>query len=207
METYFDERTGKNLIVRPDAYVYKNVFQDDYFNELKDYLLNLKNNHRRMFNFDENFGRLTYHTDFAPPDCMFRESLFNLVPLAKEIFKDDTLEASYGIFSAYKGYKARLYEHIDDNACTYTIDLGVQHIDSWPLVVEGKEFTVEPNDAIIYYGEDQYHWRPVFPNPKTNEVCVIFYHFVGADHWSRKFGRQYHQTVKEEIDRYRNQIT
>jgi len=185
--------------------VYENLFEDTYFNSLKDYLFDLKLKNRRAFQFDENFGRLTYHTDFAPPDCLFKASLSRLVPLAKEIFKDDTIEASYGIFSVYKGYKARLYEHIDDNACTYTIDLSVGHIDPWPLVVEDKEFTVEPNNAIIYYGEDQYHWRPDFPNPKTNEVSVIFYHFVGADHWSRTFGKQYHQTVKEKINRHRNQ--
>lgn len=206
METYFDKRTGRNLTLRPDAFVYEGVFDVSYFNSLKDYLLNLRNNNRPLFIYDEGFGRLTYHTQNSGPDCMLRESLEKLVPLAKELFLDDTIEASYAIFSTYRGYKARLFEHVDDNACTYTIDVSIDHKDAWPLFVEGKEFTVDPNDAIIYYGEDQYHWRPDFPNPKTNEVSVIFYHFVPGNHWSKTIGQAHHSVIRKKEQEYRESL-
>lgn len=205
-DTYFDERSGRYLYLRPDAYLHKDTFDLEYFNSLKSYLLNLRNNDRQKFVFDSNFGRLTYHSDFAPDGCLMVESHHKLTPLARKLFNNETIEPSYCIFAVYKGYKARLYEHVDDNACRYTIDLSVYHEKPWPLFVEGEEFIAEPNQSVVYYGEDQYHWRPRFTDPKNNEVGVIFYHFVDENHWFKKNGRDYHSRILKDSSRYRNGI-
>lgn len=181
-ETYYDLASGANLFVRPDAYVYGGLFEDQYFNDLKSYLLDLKENDTR-FVYDTGFGRKTHHSNVADPKGLLVQSHEKLLPIARELFGNPDLEKSYCIYSVYKGYKARLFKHIDDNACTYTIDLMIHYKTNWPLVVEGQELFADENEAIVYYGEDQYHWRPRFPDPKYNEVGVIFYHFVDKDHW------------------------
>lgn len=203
-DSYFDERSGRNLYIRPDAFLHKETFESSYFDYLKSYLLDLRNNQRKKFIFDSTFGRLTYHSDFAPDDCLMVESHRKLTPLARKLFGNETIEPSYCIFAVYKGYKARLYEHVDDNACRYTIDMSLYHKNPWPLFVEGLEFVAEPNESVVYYGEDQYHWRPRFTDPGNNEVGVIFYHFVDEDHWFKKKGRDYHRKIINESSDYRN---
>jgi len=181
-EKYYDEITGEYLFVRPDPFVLENVFEENYFQELKNYLYK-KKEEREGFIYDVNFGRSTYHSSLARDGEIFIDSANKLVPIAKKLFDSDQLEFSYCIFSVYRGHKANLYYHVDDNACTYTIDLCVHQNTPWPLFVAGHEFVVDENQAICYYGEDQYHWREKFPDPKTNEVSMIFYHFVDKDHW------------------------
>lgn len=83
----------------------------------------------------------------------------------------------------YRGFKARLPRHVDDNACTYTIDLCLSHKTQWPIYVEGQEMHLEQNQAVCYYGEDQYHWREKFPDPANNQVQMIFFHFAEPEHW------------------------
>lgn len=195
-KTYYDHASGSNLFIRPSAYVYSGLFEDQYFNNLKSYLLDLKENNT-CFKYDIGFGRKTHHSTDADPESIFIKSHEKLVPLAREIFNNPNIEKSYCIYSVYKGYKARLFKHIDDNACTYTIDLMIHYNDNWPLVVEGEELLAEENEAIVYYGEDQYHWRPRFPNPKQNEVGVIFYHFVDKDHWFFTNEKSMSQIVNE----------
>lgn len=204
-ETYFDKFSGSNLTVRPPAYVLKNVFEEDYFKSLKNYLLDIKSK-KENFVYDIGFGRTTHHSNIADPDSIFIDSHDRLLPVAREIFGNQNIEKSYCIYSVYKGHKARLFKHIDDNACTYTIDLTVHYNELWPIVVEGKELSPEENEAVIYYGEDQYHWRPRFPNPKNNEVGVIFYHFVDKDHWFFKEGPGYMSTIVAAREKYRSKF-
>lgn len=181
-EKYFDEITGDYLLVRPDPFVIKDVFDKDYFLSLKEYLFK-KKEQRQDFVYDANFGRTTYHSSKADPNEIFIDSAHRLVPLARKLFNSKDLDFSYSLFSVYKGNRANLYYHVDDNACTYTIDLCVSQQTPWPLFVVGNKFDLEPNQAVVYYGEDQYHWREKFPDPKNNEVAMIFYHFVDKDHW------------------------
>jgi len=205
LDTYYDKFSGCNLIIRPDAYVLSNVFDQDYFYKLKSYLLRIKDENYN-FTYDIGFGRTTHHSYSADPDAIFAQSHDKLVPLARELFNNPNIEKSYCIYSVYKGHKARLFKHIDDNACTYTIDLAVHYEDLWPIFVEGKELIAEENEAIIYYGEDQYHWRPRFPNPKTNQVGMIFYHFVDKDHWYFSKGRDYLSEIVKQRDLHRAQF-
>jgi hypothetical protein len=196
-EKYYDEISGSFLNVRDDAFIFSGLFEDSYFNDLKNYLLEMKEK-KIKFTYDTGFGRTTLHSNSLDDSSLLIQSHDKLVPLARELFKNNNIEKSYCIYSVYKGYKARLYKHIDDNACSYTIDLMVHYGENWPIVVEGKELCPDENEAVIYYGEDQYHWRPRFPKPETNEVGVIFYHFVDKDHW---FFDKSKDTLSEIIDR------
>jgi len=101
---------------------------------------------------------------------------------AREIFKSNTLLKSYSLYCKYFG-KASMDMHKDDNACTYTIDLCVRQSEPWELWVEGKGFTLNPNEALFYLGNDQLHGR--YPKDLGNDgsVEMMFFHYVEPTHW------------------------
>jgi hypothetical protein len=119
-----------------------------------------------------------------------------LEPMAKELFKDDTLKTSYSLYSKYQSKNSKLSQHKDDNACTYTIDLCLSAKTPWGIFVEGNEYILHENQALAFMGEDQEHWRGPFPDPKTNCVEMVFFHFVPEDHWFFTKGRDYIHQIR-----------
>ena len=137
-------------------------------------------NSYKTFPYSEDFGRYFINDKEFVPLKSFHE---HLVPLAKNTFNSETLLPSYTIFAHYEGKEAKLPKHKDNNACTYTIDLCLYQNTPWSIYVEDREFTLEENQAIGFYGEDQEHWREEFPDPENNVVGQVFFHFVEPDHW------------------------
>lgn len=151
------------------------LFPEDIFNRL----VGLVQRNKKDFEYNEFFGR------YGADSNLWRAIMpyFNrAVPLAREIFDTPTLLPSYALAVHYTGKDAKLVSHKDDNACTYTLDLHLYGDVDWPLVVEGREYILKPNQALAFYGEDQEHWRPDFPSPESN-VAAVFFHFVEPEHW------------------------
>lgn len=127
------------------------------------------------------------------------ELAWKLLPKAREAFDSDTLLPTYIMFAHYEkreDINPSLYKHKDDNACTYTLDMCVYQNEPWDLWVENKNYTLYPNQALAYYGNDQEHWREEFPNPDTNAVAMIFFHYAEPDHWWHVKGRGYLEVVR-----------
>lgn len=150
------------------------VFSNEDFLTLKTTMFNAP---KLQEQYDEGFGR--YHVW----DPILEDFTKKALPLAKEAFNSDTLVPSYTLFSHYQGPKANLLRHKDDNACTYTIDMCVYQETPWDLWVDGSPYTLRENQALAYYGNAQEHWREEFPNPESNYVAMVFFHFVEPDHW------------------------
>mgnify|MGYP003135262775 FL=1 len=152
------------------------LFPQEVFNRLVDLV---KRNHHK-FDYNEYFGRYGATTEvWKPLMPYFARSL----PLAREIFGSETLMPSYALAVHYMGDQAKLVNHKDDNACTYTLDLSLYYQDPWDLVIEDRSYDLKPNQALAFYGEDQEHWRNDFPNPETNYYGAVFFHYVEPDHW------------------------
>ena len=131
-----------------------------------------------------------------------------LIPTAREAFGSEKLLPTYILFAHYEGQdpEPSLYKHKDDNACTYTLDMCVYQKEPWDLWVEDKNYTLYPNQALAYYGNDQWHWREKFPNPETNHVAMIFFHYAEPDHWWFTKGPGYLEVIRgnmteEEFDK------
>lgn len=105
-----------------------------------------------------------------------------LEPLAKEIFKSNTLKSTYSLYCKYFG-NASMEMHKDDNACTYTIDLCVKQDEPWALWVEDLPYVLEENEALCYLGNDQMHGRKPKNLGERNTVEMIFFHYAEPDHW------------------------
>lgn len=146
--------------------------------------------------FDEGFSRYCIG-DNELPDLM--KAAESLVPMARQIFESETLLPTYSLFAHYEGSNANLFKHVDANACTYIIDMCVYQNYAWDLWVENKPYTLYPNEALAYYGNDQMHWREEFPMKDKNFVAMVFFHFAEPDHWWFTKGRSYVEVIRGKI--------
>jgi hypothetical protein len=178
MSKYFfpDEVMGTRPEVKPPI-IYKNVFSEDKFKEIQEVTKAFTLNE---LEFSRGFGRFNLKAQYnGPAMAMMQEAL----PLAREIFKSDTLMPTYACYSKYIGERANLVRHKDSNACTYTIDLCISSITDWPIYVDDVSYILQPNEALCFYGEDQLHWREKFPDAGSNVVEMVFLHYAEPDHW------------------------
>lgn len=159
---YFEPKIIKNLFNQED---FKQIC-----NSFKDY---------KTFPIEKEFSR--YSIDMVDRPIL-KEWSAKILPIARNIFNNKDIVPTYSLFSHYEG-NSSLFKHKDKNACTYTIDMCVYQTEPWDLWVENKSYTLYPNEAIAYCGEDQMHWREEFPNPESQKVAMIFFHFVKPDHW------------------------
>lgn len=70
-------------------------------------------------------------------------------------------------------------ESFEEGRITFDIQVGSNV--SWPLVVEGKEFTLEDNQALLFAGTHQVHWRTKREFETGEHVDMIFCHFSSAN--------------------------
>lgn len=163
--------------------IINNLFSKNDFLNIQQLFINPK-----KFQFQSGFSRWVVSGVEIPVLNIYACSLTNL---ARNIFNSKELIPTYCLFSHYESKHASLYRHKDDNACTYTIDMCVYQKYAWDIYVEGIPYTLYPNQALAYYGNDQEHWREAFPEPKTNYVAMIFFHFAEPDHWYFNEGPSY----------------
>lgn len=166
------------------------VFSKEDYEFLRNYLFDLE---KRPEWFSDGFGRYHY------ADSVINEYAEKIVPLARKIFNSETLLVSYALFSQYEGPNAKLLKHRDDNACTYTIDMCVYQTEPWDLWVDGKPYTLMPNQGLAFRGEELEHWREQFPNPDSQQVAMIFFHFVEPEHWFFTKGPSYLEVIRGNV--------
>lgn len=174
------------------AYLLKTVLPPDEHLALQNLAMNLWSTDKSTY--DKGFGRHQWtiwdntHGPAIEPLRRFHEML---LPLAREEFESETLIPSWCLLSIYEGEEAKLWKHVDDNACTYHINYTIFHKTPWDFYVEDEKFQAEENDAVISYGNDQLHWREEFPDPEHNLVANAFFFYTEPDHWFFKHGPQY----------------
>ncbi len=170
-----------------------NVFDDQSFLVLQNLFLNYKN-----YEFQPFFSRYIVSDSEILELNTYKN---NLIGLAKKTFKSNSLLPTYATFAHYEGKNPSpsLFKHKDDNACTYTIDFCLYQNEPWDLYVSGVPYTLYPNQALAYYGNDQLHWRENFPSPGTNKVAMIFFHFAEPDHWFFVKGPSYLSVIRGEL--------
>lgn len=172
--------------------VIKDLFTEEEHKELADclsedlYLFSLDKVYRRYFSSDLEVPQL-------------RDALEKLVPQARRIFNSETLLPTYAMFAHYVGPDARLPRHKDDNACTYTIDCCLYQTVPWEIWIEGKPYSLNPNEAVAYSGTDQLHWREKFPGKHGDYVAMVFFHFAEPEHWFFTHGRDHIMTIRNMI--------
>lgn len=176
--------------------VLSNVLEKKDFEYFKQYMMSFIDS--RDIGFDE-FGRKCVGENSVE---LLRDYSIKLLPLARRFFNSETLVPSYTLFTEYCNDSISLDKHKDANACTYTIDLALYQSKPWPLFVENDKYMAEENEAIMFWGEDQLHWREPIEN-NQDRIGVVFFHYVEPDHWWFTEGPQYVEVMRE---RLRNSI-
>jgi hypothetical protein len=165
---------------------HKDLLSKEEFDQLRSYIASIKI-HDMLYEPD--FGRFKYQS------YEINQWANRLLPLAQKIFNSQTLKPTYGMFVHYQGKNAKLPKHYDSHACTYTLDLCLYQNEPWDLYVEGVPYTLEISDILSFYGNDQEHWREDLPNPRTNRVGMIWFHYAEPDHWYFTKGPSYFNVI------------
>ena len=105
----------------------------------------------------------------------------------RKIFNNDTLVPAYHYTVMYQrkdGCIPNLWEHLDQNGSQVSINIAIENTANWPLIVEGKEYYQNPNDAVIFCGQQHMHARPPYPTKdETANTTQLFMHYSTPDHW------------------------
>jgi hypothetical protein len=126
-----------------------------------------------------------------------------LLPKVREYFGTKTCVTSYTLFAEYSDETISLEKHRDVNACTYTLDLVLYQGDPWALFIDGKAYTANPNEAIMFMGEEYEHWRETLYN-NTGKIGVVFFHYVEPDHWFITEPKEKHDEIRRQMAIERN---
>lgn len=172
----------------------KNLFSKEDFNEIRNYFK--FNQYLNTIGYDE-FGRklIGCHTD-----KILSEYSSKILPMVKEEFNNDLIMPTYSLFAEYGNSTISLYKHKDSNACTYTVDVVLYQTRPWGLWVEGQEYILQENEALLFFGEDQTHWRETINN-NTDIIGVVFFHYANPDHWFFTKGPEHVEKIRESVRR------
>lgn len=157
--------------------IYNDIFEDNYFNNLKKYL--------SAYDFGDNakkdhYGSLRLMS--LEGDEMLLNAQDKVYDIAKDIFLVDDIVPSYCTYARYFGNQPILSKHVDQAPTTYLLDVCLSYKTNWSIFVENKEFYVEENQGLAFYAGEQVHWRPDFPDPENNCVEVLMFGFISKDH-------------------------
>jgi hypothetical protein len=122
--------------------------------------------------FDSDSRRFTRHND--PVLTLVHRQL---VPTVRRLI-GKPIKQTY-VYLAVYAHHGVLAAHVDRPQCQYTLDLCLEDSGGdgpWPLYVDGEAVLLSANDAVLYRGCEQTHWRDVMPEGKT--VKLAFFHFV-----------------------------
>jgi hypothetical protein len=155
--------------------ILKDVLEIESFTKLNDALKQVLE--RGEFLDEKSIGRKSFKMEACPE---MSEVLIKLLPIARKVFKSETLIPSYAFFAEYNTPGSFLPKHKDNGGNTYNIDLCVYCKEEWPIFVEGRKFSFGVNEAVTILGEDQLHWRDKLG--ENNVVGNVFFFYVEPEH-------------------------
>lgn len=145
------------------------------------------------------FGRLVVH-DWPP----FNEMQANMVDLVSDL-AGERVEPCYNFLSLYSR-RGVCEPHLDTPQAKWTFDLCIDQSEPWPIsfssiipwpddrdaliddwraVREGRSpheiraMSLEPGDALLFSGANQWHYRAPIPGDTRKAFCdLLFFHFI-----------------------------
>jgi len=156
--------------------IYKNIFSDQDISDIYDVINNAKEESTFVV---KQYRQKAYFVDL--PNHIV-EKIINFV---KNIYPYELnlKEISFATYKKIDGVDPILSPHFDTTfeEPRFTFDIQLKSNISWPIVVEGREFTLNDNEALTFFGTSQIHWRTYREFKDTDFIDMIFCHFTLAD--------------------------
>ena len=158
-------------------------FIENIFSEIEiDYLKNIikEKESLKLYTLRPDTGRIFMSIGLVKPE---------IIDKVEEIIKN-----SYG-----KDYKVKdvgfqryrleyghpkLRPHLDNGNCEVVFDYQIEANKKWDVVVNGNSIGLNDNDAVIFEGEKDAHWRKPTRFNSNEYVSMINFNAVSSDHWS-----------------------
>jgi len=87
------------------------------------------------------------------------------------------MDYSFARYSPKFGYKAKLFPHYDTRPHQrVTFDIQLKASEPWGLVVEDIDYSIADNEALVFAGTQQIHWRENKQIADDAEIDMIFCH-------------------------------
>lgn len=131
-------------------------------------------------------GGRAYVQSFAGHKAWSPKPSENISNFLNSLMKDATgydvnlCEYSILRYSNEFGYKPKLFPHFDSfdhPGQRLTLDIQLQSTLDWDVFVEGDRFSLNNNDAIIFAGTQQVHWRDKVELKDGESVDMLLCHF------------------------------
>lgn len=166
-----------------------NVFSESDFDFLKNFALSLP---KLQNDYNEEWGR------YVIKHNLFREyAINNIFDKAKKYFERNDLILTHCVFTEYDLSKGTVNKHKDKNAVEFSFNTILYQSAPWGIWVEDKEYIYYPNQALLFHGDYQEHWRQ--PSRQTGTLGMLFCAFVTPEHWWKTKGPGYFRVLWKEI--------
>lgn len=88
-------------------------------------------------------------------------------------------EISFATYKKINGEDPMLSPHFDSTfeEPRFTFDLQLKSNILWPIVIEGRSYTLNNNEALVFSGTNQIHWRSNKKFKDDDFADMIFCHF------------------------------
>lgn len=108
----------------------------------------------------------------------------------------EVVEAGPTRYSNDYGWEVKLPPHYDTRPIEMLVfDLQVSSNFRWDIVVEGKKYNLENNQAVMFHGTNQIHWRENKQFTDDAEVNVVFFWLKHKD--QKYVGKEHNEIMKE----------
>jgi hypothetical protein len=143
--------------------------------------------------------------------------------LARGIYQQNVNleEISFARYSKEYGQFPNLTPHYDNTFLEQRVTIDVQlrsNID-WPIVIQGREFTLKDNEALTFSGTHQVHWRKNQIFKDDDFIEMLFCHFsledkkiitiedkIKIEKRMMEFSNKFSVDLIKQLDSYKNAI-
>jgi hypothetical protein len=136
----------------------------------------------KLYTFRPDTGRISITTS---PNSIKPEILVKVQEIIRNTYGKDYEIKDVG-FQRYKLEYGlpNLKPHVDDQNCQVVFDYQLESNKKWDLVVEGNSISLNNNDAVVFEGEKDVHWRNPVHFKSDEYVSMINFNAVDKHHWS-----------------------
>lgn len=154
------------------------ILKDDELLNLQEYF---KSNYKNYY-FEKKHARYLTDSNSVP---ILKDFLYSSLEIVRKALNNDKIVPTVGFFAHYEG-DVVLQKHKDSYGGTHSLSMPLYQTEPWNLYIDDVPYLLEVNQGVAFWGQDQYHWRDPFLNPKSQHVAVIFCHYAEPGHFRLK---------------------